>query len=272
MNNKLVWTSILVVLVFGTILFGQFFVDPAMSRILAADPNLPPSLDYPLGTQSEGRDVLVVLALGAPMSLMIGLIGGSVALLIGTVLGFVSGYLGGIVDAIIRTIVDVGLTIPAVAVLILIAASFPSITIVMMGLVIAFTSWMQPTRVIRAQVLSLREREFVRLAKLSGVSNFQIIFFELPPNLVPLLASCFVNAVSTAMLASIGLEVLGLGPQHTHTLGGLIYQGIYYNAMWRGLWWWWMPAIFILVIIFLVLFFLSLTLDEISNPRFKRIS
>lgn len=250
---------------------GQFFVDHEMSRILAADPNLPPSFENPLGTQSEGRDVLVVLALGAPMSLMIGLIGGSVALFIGVVLGFISGYIGGFVDGCIRTIVDVGLTIPAIAVLILVGASFPSISILMMGLVIALTSWMQPTRVIRAQVLSLREREFVRLSKLSGASNFEIIFFELPPNLIPLIAACFVNAVSTAMLASIGLEVLGLGPQNTHTLGGLIYQGIFYNAMWRGLWWWWLPAIVTLVIIFLVLFLLSLALDEYANPRIERI-
>jgi peptide/nickel transport system permease protein len=249
--------------------FGGFFVDLDLHKVFATEPNLPPSLEHPLGTQSEGRDVLALLIVGAPATLKIGLIGGAVGVAIGVALGLVAGYFGGPLDSAIRTIVDVGLTIPPMAILIMIAASFPVVTLTMMGLVIASTSWMFPTRVIRSQVLSLRERDFVRMAKLSGVGNFYIIFRELMPNLLPILVASFVSEVSVAILASIGLEVLGLGSR-IQTLGTTIYFAIYYAAMWRGLWWWWLPPILILIAVFMGLFLLSIALDEIANPRLRR--
>jgi peptide/nickel transport system permease protein len=150
------------------------------------------------------------------------------------------------------------------------AASFPVVSVAMMGLIIAATQWMSATRVIRSQVLTLREREFVRVAKLSGTSDFGIIAMELVPNLVPFLAASFVNAVTTAILASIGLEVLGLGPRQSYTLGNTIYEAMYYTAMWRGMWWWWGPPIVILVCIFLGLFLISNSLDRIANPKLDR--
>ena len=249
---------------------GLTLLDPMLGEIMGDMPNLLPSWQHPLGTQSEGRDVLVLLAHGTPATLTIGLIGGTVALLLGTTLGFVSGYFGGIVDTIIKTAVDVGLTIPPLAILILIAASFPVVTLVAMGIVVASTSWMFSARVIRSQVISLREREFVKLARLSGAGNLHIIVFELIPNLIPFLAANFVNAVTTTILASIGLEVLGLGPQQSRTLGSMIYEALYYTAMWRGLWWWWFPPILVLIFIFLGLFLISTALDRYGNPRFDR--
>lgn len=251
-------------------IFGQLFVDPEMAEVFSGVPNQPPSLEHPLGTQSEGRDLLAVIMLGTPTSLSIGLIGGGVAVLIGGILGFVAGYFGGWPDGIIRTMVDVGLTIPPLAILIMFAASFPVVSIAMMGLIIALTQWMFATRVIRSQVLTLREREFVRVAKLSGTSEFGVILLELVPNLIPFLAAVFVNAVTTAILASIGLEVLGLGPRQSYTLGNTIYEAIYYTAMWRGMWWWWGPPIAILVCIFLGLFLISNALDRIANPKLDR--
>ena len=147
--------------------------------------------------------------------------------------------------------VDVGLTIPPLAVLIMVAAAYPVVSIATMGLIIACTEWMWAARIIRAQVLTLREREFVRMAKLSGRSDAGILLFELAPNLLPFLAASFVNAVATAILASVGLEVLGLGPRQSYTLGNTIYEAMYYTAMWRGMWWWWGPPIAILVCIFI---------------------
>ncbi len=260
----------LMILALTPVLIGRFFVDPEMAEVFGGIPNLRPSLEHPLGTQSEGRDLLAVIMLGTPATLAIGLIGGGVAVLIGGILGFTAGYFGGRIDAVIRTMVDVGLTIPPLAILIMIAASYPVVSITLMGLIIASTAWMFATRVIRAQVLTLREREFVRVAKLSGVSDFGIIFFELVPNLIPFLAASFVNSVTTAILASIGLEVLGLGPRQSFTLGNTIYEATYYTAMWRGMWWWWGPPIAILVCIFLGLFLISNVLDRIANPKLDR--
>lgn len=252
------------------IVVGPFLVTPEMADVFGDVPNLPPSALHPLGTQSEGRDLLAALMLGTPSTLTIGLIGGGTALLIGGILGLLSGYLGGWVDSVVRTVVDVGLTIPPLAILILVAASFPIVSIVSMGLIVAATAWMGPTRVIRAQILSLREREFVRVATLSDAGTLRIVFLELMPNLIPFLAASFVNAMTTAILASIGLEVLGLGPRQSYTLGNTIYEAVYYTAMWRGMWWWWLPPIVVLVCIFVGLFLVSHVLDRVANPRLER--
>jgi peptide/nickel transport system permease protein len=250
---------------------GPLFARPEFATVFAYPPNLPPSWVHPLGTQSEGRDLLTSLIYGTLATLRIGLIGGGVGLVIGTILGLISGYFGRHIDSIIRGTTDIGLTIPPLAILIMIAASFRVVTPEAMGLVVASTAWMHPARLIRSQVLSLRERGFVQLAKVSNAGDLHIIFRELMPNLIPFLAASFVNSLSTAILASIGLEVLGLGSQQTQTLGTIIYYAIYYTAMWRGLWWWWLPPIFILIAIFLGLFLMSIALDEFANPRLRSV-
>lgn len=270
LSPQLILGILLIAIALSPVIFGRLWVAPEMAEVFGGIPNQRPSVEHPLGTQSEGRDLLAVIMLGTPATLAIGLIAGSIAVLIGGILGFSAGYFGGRVDGFIRTMVDVGLTIPPLAVLIMFASSFPVVSIGLMGLVIAATQWMSATRVIRSQVLTLREREFVRVAKLSGASDFGVIATELVPNLVPFLAACFVNSVTTAILASIGLEVLGLGPRQSYTLGNTIYEAMYYTAMWRGMWWWWGPPIVILVCIFLGLFLVSNALDRVANPRLER--
>ena len=250
-------------------LFGQIFTDPDQMRLMAGGINAAPTWEHPLGTQNEGRDLLTYILKGTPNTLLIGLVGGGSAVLLGTILGMVAGYVGGPLDGLIRNTVDIGLTIPPLAILIMIAASFSVVSPLTMGLVIALTSWMHPTRVIRSQVLSLREREFVLLLRLSGASPLQIVFLELLPNLIPFLAATFVNSFATAILASIGLEVLGLGSFQTPTLGNLIYFAIIGNAMWLGLWWWWLPPILIFIVLFMGLFFVSTALDALANPRLE---
>ena len=140
----------------------------------------------------------------------------------------------------------------------------------MMALVVASLSWMWPTRTIRAQVLTLRERDFVKLARLSGMNGLQIILFELIPNLLPYLAASFVSAVAAAILATIGLEALGLGPQNEPTLGMTIYWSLYYTSILRGMWWWWGPPILIIVLTFVGLFLITMGLDQVANPRLRR--
>ncbi len=269
-NRTLLPGVILLLVVLIPSLYGQFFVPSRAVRILAGNPNLPPSAEHILGTQAEGRDVFSLLLVGTPGTLRIGLIGGLVGLTIGTALGLISGYASNWIDTVIRILVDVALTIPALAILIMIAATFRGLSISMMGLVVASTSWMQTTRVIRSQVLSLRERSFVQMAKLSGLNNLYILFREILPNLIPFVAASFVDAVATAILSSIGLEILGLGSQQNQTLGNTIYFSIYYSALFRGTWWWWLPPVLILIAIFLGLFLVSIALDEYSNPRLRR--
>ncbi|MEX1019169.1 MAG: ABC transporter permease [Litorilinea sp.] len=252
-------------------LIGYFMVDVNMARPLSALPDMPPSEQYLLGTDSAGRQMLAVIIAGAPLTLRIGLLAGAVGLLIGIILGFSAGYFGGVVDLIIRGAADVALTIPALAVLVVIASVIKDVlSVQVMGLIIASLAWMWPTRTIRSQVLSMRERAHVEVARLSGLNGLEINFKELMPNLLPYLAASFVGAVAASVLAAIGLEALGLGPQAEPTLGMTIFWSIYHGAMLRGMWWWWGPPMIIIVLLFIGLFLLASGLDRIANPRVRR--
>ena len=208
---------------------------------------------------------------GLPDTLRIGFLAGAIGLGIGIILGFTAGYLGGAVDTVIRVTVDTLLTLPGILILITVAASIKTfISINIMALVIASIAWRQPTRIIRAQVLTMRERAYVQVARRSGMNAFEIMLRELLPNLFPFLAASFVGAVYGAILFSIGLEALGLGPQNQPTLGMTVYWSIRFNAILRGMWWWWLPPIVLLVVLFFGLLLLTIGLDEIANPRLRR--
>jgi peptide/nickel transport system permease protein len=187
------------------------------------------------------------------------------------ILGFLTGYYRGLLDTLIMGIVDILLTIPPLAVLVVIAAmTVEVISLNSMILIVASLSWMLPTRTIRAQVLSMRESGYVPMAKLSGMNDLEIIVRELMPNLLPYLAAGFVSATASAVLATIGLEALGLGPQSLPTLGMTIYWAISFSALLRGMWWWWLPPVIIIAALFVGLFLLTAGLDEIANPKLRR--
>lgn len=241
---------------------------PAAPRT-RANPFGSPSWEHPMGTESNGRDMLAVLLVGAPRSLAIGLIAASIGMLIGILLGFTAGYMGGWVDNVIRTISDSIIVIPALAVLIVVAAYVRTVSIESMALLLALFAWPAPTRFIRAQVLSMRERGYVNMARISGASSFDIMFKEMMPNMLPYLAASFTGNVSGAILAAASLEALGLGPTRIPTLGMTIFYAIRAAAILRGMWWWWLPPILILIILFTGLFLMNIGLDEIANPRLR---
>jgi peptide/nickel transport system permease protein len=250
---------------------GRFFFSVNDAQPMVAAPDQPPSSHYPLGTDDQGRDLLAVIVIGLPLTLQIGFLAGCVGLGLGLFLGMLAGYRGGFVDAAIRMVVDTLLTVPSLLILLIIAASIKTfISVDIMALVVASLAWTHPTRTIRSQVLSLRERAYVQMAKLSGMNTFHIVVREIMPNLLPYLAVSFVGAVASAILASIGLEAIGLGPQNDPTIGMTIYWAIYFNALLRGLWWWWIPPIVVIVVLFLGLYLMSAGLDEIANPRLRK--
>jgi peptide/nickel transport system permease protein len=228
-----------------------------------------PTWDHPLGTESNGRDMLAVLLVGAPRSLRIGLIAATIGMGVGILLGFTAGYLGGWVDAIIRTLSDAIVVIPSLAVLIVIGAYVRTINVENMALLLALFAWPGPTRLIRAQVLSMRERGYIQMARISGASSFSIMFGEMMPNMLPYLAASYTGNVSGAILAATSLEVLGLGPTRIPTLGMTIFYAIRAAAILRGMWWWWGIPIVALIIVFSGLFLMTIGLDEIANPRLR---
>jgi peptide/nickel transport system permease protein len=250
---------------------GHLVVDTSKSRPLSAPAVRSPSAEHPFGTDRQGRDLLATMVAGTPLTLRIGFIAGFLGVGIGAVLGFVSAYYRGTVDTMIRGVVDIGLTVPGLLLLIIIAVSLKKgLTVDQMAIVVASLAWLNPARTIRAQVLSLRERGYVEVARLSGMSGPEIIVVELMPNLLPYLAATLVNAVSSAILASIGLEVLGLGPIDSPTLGMTLYWVNFNAALINGWWWWWSAPLAIILVVFLGLFFLTVGLDEIANPRLRR--
>ena len=280
-NTKLIVGLIIILSISLMGLVGSQFWDTSQAKAASTPINLPPywikdhpiflpgSISYPLGTESNGRDILSVILVGTPRSLHIGFLAATLGLVIGTFLGFISGYFGGFVDTLIRLITDAFITIPALAVLIVIAAFLDEIDVNSMAFLLALFVWPQPTRLIRAQILSLRERGYVTLAKISGSNPFDIMFKEILPNLLPYLAASFTGAVSGAILAATGLEVLGLGPSRLPTLGMTIFYSIRSSAILRDMWWWWGLPIAMLMIIFVSLFLITIGLDEVSNPRLR---
>lgn len=250
---------------------GRFFVDLEQARPVSVAPLKPPSWDLPFGSDKQGRNLLAVMVAGTPLTLRIGLIAGFIGVGLGATIGFVSAYYGGWIDTVLRGIVDVGLTIPGLMVLIIIAMMVPSgLSVNQMALVVASLAWLYPARTIRAQVLTLRERSYVQVARLSGMPGRMIIFKEIMPNLLPYLAASLVVAVSASVLASIGLEVLGLGPMEAPTIGMTLFWIGYNAAVINGWWWWWLPPIVVIGLLFVSLFFTAVGLDEFANPRIRR--
>jgi len=250
-------------------LIGSFVIDPKRADMGANPLNLSPSWDHLLGTEGFGRDMFTLMVIGIPNTFKIGLLAGGVGVVLGSLIGLLAGYYKGYLDTVFSSLADVMLVIPALAILITASAYVRVMTVTLMALIVGLLAWPLPARVIRAQTLSLRERLFVEVAKLSGQNDLEIIFLQILPNLTAYLAAAFVGAVSTGILAAVGLEVLGLGPQNVPTIGRALYHAFTYSAMFRGMWWWWGPPIFTLAVIFTGLFLMSISLDKYANPRLQ---
>ncbi len=250
-------------------MLGPLFIDVALADIGAVAPRQRPSGEHWLGTDAQGRSILAALVLATPQTLKIGFFAGVIGLGIGAVLGLLAGYFRGWVDTLIRTFADVIMTIPGIAVLVLVATNVRSMSVVLMAVIVAGLAWMYPTRTIRAQTLSMRERPYIDIARLNGIGGLELVFTEIFPNLLPYIAASFVTAVSSAMLATIGLEALGLGPQNELTLGMMIFWAQYYGAIMRGIWWWWSPPVIMMALIFVGLLMTSTGMDRLVNKRLR---
>ena len=248
---------------------GPVLVGPAGLRLGAAGYSQPPTMAHLFGTDPTGRDVLALMAHGTIPTLMIGLLAGGIGTVIGVTLGLVSGYARGPVDTVVRSVADVAVTIPALAILVVLTALLKSQSIGLMALIIGLLAWPYSTRAIRAQTLTLRERGFVTMAALSGRTSLEVIFLEILPNLLPYAMASFVGAVSGAIVAAVGLQLLGLGPITTPTMGLMLQFAFQYGAVTRGMWWWWGPPTLFLVLLFGGLFLVSVALDRYANPRLR---
>jgi len=251
----------------GTI--GRFFLSPAYLKFESVPQSMPPSSAYILGTDRYGRDVLTVLAHSIGPSLYIGTIASITAVGLGVFMGLMGGYKGGIIGNVVSAVTNIFLVIPNLPLIIIISAYVRVLSIESMGFLLGAFGWSWHTRLIRAEVISLKEREFVNLAKTMGISDLSIIIRDIAPNLLPIIGVRFVTSISSAIIAESTIELIGLGPQGIQSMGWMIYFVTQGQAFYNGLWWWIIPVITTLFVIFISLQFINIGLDKIFNPRLR---
>ncbi len=271
-NKKFFAGAFTVAFIYFISIIGSFILPSEYYRTGSFEPALPPNTKNFMGTDCLGRDILAQLFRGIQNSYKIGFIAATLGTIIGATIGFISGYYGGFIDKVINVIVDVFLSVPSLLFLILIAALISGgVTVETMALIICITNWSWPARQVRAQAMSLKRREFVYLSKLSGMGSMEIIVKELMPHMFQWMGANFINAFLSAVLTEAGLSILGLGPQRDVTLGVMIYWALSYSAIFRGMWWWILPPVVTLIIVFFSLYILHVGLDEIINPKSKKV-
>jgi ABC-type dipeptide/oligopeptide/nickel transport system permease subunit len=227
----------------------------------------------PLGTDNFGRDVLAELVKATGVSLQIGLVAGTVATLIGLTLGLLAGYVGGLIDDIVMFFTNLFTVIPPFVLLILISFSIGqekrgAFTI---AVVIGFTGWVWTTRAVRAQVLSLRNRDHVNLSKLSGHSIAHIIVADILPYIASYVVMAFILQISIGILTEASLSILGLGPRTTEvpTLGLMMNWAMIYQAQILGKWWAYLPVVIVIALITFSMNLMNTGLDQVFNPALR---
>jgi len=230
---------------------------------------LDPDGDHWLGTDRFGRDVLSLVLIALPVSLMVAFLAGALSTAMGVIVGFVAGYKGGRVDAVLRTITDIFIVIPTLPLIIVLAANTRNLNSLKLSLVLAAFSWPFAARVIRTQVMSLRERPYVELSKMTNLNDREIIVGDILPNMAPYIAIGFAQASVGAAFALVGLTVIGLGQSSSMDLGRMISEALGQGVISLG-----KEHIFAVPVVLLVLLFLGLALisqgmEEFFNPRLR---
>lgn len=248
----------------------SFFSPYDPQRMYQTPRGRPPSFRYLLGTTWLGQDVFWQLTFAIRNSLLIALVASLVSRLIATLVGMVAGYKGGVIDRVLMSLGDTTLVLPSLVVFILFSVILRDWVknFVNLGLLLAFFAWAWDARVIRSQVLSLRERDFTFVAQLSGTGTFSLVTREYFPFLLPIIFTTFINNMHWAIGMEIFLAYLGLGIDPTvPTIGTMLQAAIYRQAFFLGLWWWLVTPIALALLVFIALYWLSLSLSEYLDPR-----
>ena len=257
----------------GLSILASFAVLTLIGPALVGDPSdfvavplSPPSAAHWFGTTGQGQDVFAQTVAGARGTLAVGFLVGAAVLVLGALVGTVAGYFGGWIDEGLTLLVNLFLLIPGLPLAVVIAAYLPAgpgtITLVLL-----LTGWAWTARVIRAAALSLRQSDFVAAAVVAGETHLRVILFEILPNMLPLLASSFIAAVTYAIGAEVGLEFLGLGDLERVSWGTNLYWASNDVALPSGSWWTFVPTGVAIALVGFALALVSGGLDEFANPQ-----
>lgn len=230
-----------------------------------------PNMEFKLGTDHLGRDIWARMIHGIRNSLLIGFTAGGIGIIIAIIMGGVGAYIGGLTDEGVNLVTNVFLVIPMIPLLILLSVLFAggSRTIWTLSMIIAIVSWPGASRAIRSQVLSLKERNFIELATVSGKGDSTILVKEIFPNMLAYIFIQFCNAFGGAVMAEAGIGLIGLGPSDTPTIGTILHFAISNTAHLQGIWWWFIPPGVVLIIFTTFLLVFGSILDDVLNPKLR---
>lgn len=267
LQNRKASVGLAIVLVFVLLALLSPFVVRDPSAFLAV-PLAPPSAEYWLGTTGQGQDVFAQTLYGARTSLWVGFVVGMAVIVIGTAVGVAAGYFGGYVDDLLTTLINVFLIMPGLPLAVVLAAYLPAGPLTL-AFVLIVTGWSWHARVVRAQTLSLRHKDFVNAAIVGGESHIRIMLFEILPNMTSLIASGFIGATVYAIGAQVGLEFLGLGDVSVVTWGTNLYWAANNQALLTESWWTIVPTGLAIALVGFALVMINFAIDEVTNPRLK---
>jgi peptide/nickel transport system permease protein len=234
-------------------------------------PGSPPSAKYWFGTTTFGEDVFTQFVHGLSSTFFVGIVGGGLGTLLGMIIGFSAGYRGGFLDEALNVLTNVVLTIPALALLVVLSAYVKVRGVFIESLFIGFTTWPWAARAIRAQTFTLRSRDFVDLAKLSGMGSVKIIFKEIAPNMASYLFMTFILMFGGSILTAATLDFLGLGPTQGVSLGLMMNMAVLWSALTLGMWWWFIPPGIGITAIVGAFYVMNVGLDEVFNPKLREM-
>jgi peptide/nickel transport system permease protein len=261
----------------GLILLGVYllfaiigpWVAPFDPDARSADLLQPPSGRHWLGTTHIGQDVLSQILVGTRGVMLVGLTAGVVATILSVLIGVTSGYLGGVADESLSALSNVFLVIPALPLIIIVTSSFTKAGDAVVAITIGVTSWAWGARVLRAQTLSLRRRDYVEAARATGEKTWRIIGFEVLPNLTAIIASGFVGTVIFAVLSEITLAFIGISSVSSWNWGTILFWAQGQQALAQGAWWWFVPAGLAIALLGTALSLINFGIDEFVSPRLR---
>lgn len=229
----------------------------------------PPSGRHWLGTTDLGRDVLSQIIVGTRVALVVGFLAALLVTVIGTLIGLVAGYYRRWVDDLLMRLVDVAYSIPFEPfAIVLVGLLQPSIWTIIVA--ISLLTWRAPARVIRAQVLSVAQRPFVKAARVAGASDLRIMLVHIAPNILPLTFVYMTIEFGIAIVAEASVSFLGFGDPQVESWGKTLHLAFLTGAI-RKAWWWAIPPGLCITLIVLSVFFISRAYEEVINPRLRRL-
>ena len=267
-NKKLVFGLALELLLVLFAIIGPMIAKYAPQALTGAQLQHPNGT-YWLGTNTLGQDIFSQLVNGLRESYLVGLLGAVSASVVGMALGFAAGWRGGILDEVLQMITNIIVMIPSLVLLVVIGAYLNSRSVLFEGVFIGLTTWPWVARAVRAQTFSLRSREFVELAKLSGKRPVQIIVKDIAPNMASYLFLVVILLFGSSMLLAASYDFLGLGPTSTVSLGSMMNAAQNEAALLYREWWWFIPPGLLLTLMVVALLVANTGLDEVFNPKLR---